>query len=216
MECQKHHSIKELANRLKDLELKFGGVVTGVKRTNVSAQEPKNYNKIHQGNDKFTLHNYSVGYAEALHEMLGAPLTLIEIGVLAGHGLAVLSDVLPVNSSIHGLDIDPKIYEGNLSALKSKGAFGKNVPAVHRFDQYNPNVPLLKTIGRADIVVDDGAHLVQPIMKTLSAFKNANLLPKVYIIEDMPCRVMVPKIKHLLPKAKIRTYDDQLTVVYIN
>lgn len=203
-----------IVQMLKKYELHYGCVITGVKRNKKSPNEPKNYYSIHQGGDKFLHHNYSLGYAEALNTFKNNGIKLIEIGVLDGHGLATLCDVLPEHSTVIGLDIDTDIFELYKDSLRSKGAFQKNKPIVHSFDQYNPSEELLMNIGKADIVIDDGAHTIKAVTTTLAKFKELNLIPKIYIIEDIRSHLLIPNISKICSNVGIKSYDGQLTVIY--
>ena len=112
------------------------------------------------------------------------------------------------------MDIDTDIFELYKDSLLSKGAFQKNKPIVHSFDQYNPSQELLMNIGKADIVIDDGAHTIEAVSTTLRKFKELKLLPKIYIIEDIPSHLFIPNISKICPNVDIKSYDGQLTVIY--
>jgi hypothetical protein len=113
-------------------------------------------------------------------------LTIIEVGILKGTGLAIWSDLFP-QSQIIGLDIDLSHFHDNMAFLKSLNAFSHGDVAVHEFDQFLDNTDYLKQMlrgGTIDIMIDDGFHSEETIMKTFESAK-PHLAPQfVYFVED--------------------------------
>ena len=136
-------------------------------------------------------HGYGFSYAEFLKPLIPrrmARLTLVEIGILNGSGLAIWCDLFP-NARVIGLDLDLRNFEKNRPFLESHGAFAKNTPELFEFDQLDlpkaRNV-LRDVLGEAkvDIAIDDGCHSIESIKITFDALNphlNRNF---VYFIED--------------------------------
>ena len=142
-------------------------------------------------------------------------MNLGEIGILTGIGLAIWSELYP-KSNIYGFDIDLNNFEENKKNLEKRGAFKNNNVICYEFDQLDPDNNMknhLKNIlknKKLDIVIDDGCHTDECILKTLE-----NVLPFmsnkfVYFIED---NTNVHKyIKKKYPKYNIE-YKNQFTIL---
>lgn len=145
-----------------------------------------------QGGDRMSPHHhdYAPDYALFLQPWLhfSYPLTLIEVGILNGNGLALWCDLFS-QARIIGLDINLDNFHANLSNLKRLGAFSRNTPEVHHFDQLNP-MQMMSTLKRvlssstADIVIDDGCHSLESIQNTFQAFLPFLSHRFSYFIED--------------------------------
>lgn len=156
-------------------EAKYGGRVT---------------TEDHNGGDRmsFWWHNYASWYEKALQPFVesGEPITLVEVGVFKGTGVAIWSELF-AESRIIGLDINLSNIRNNLENLKSKGAFTNNNLELYNFDQYEENSEYLSDILKGDkveVVIDDGNHDTEAIMKTLESFLPFLAEEFVYIIED--------------------------------
>jgi hypothetical protein len=170
-------------------ELKYGGYVTNVPRHAISDQDKRNQ-KISTGGDRMSAfyHNYAPRYAEYLQPLVSHSrrVVLAEIGILRGTGLAIWSDLFPTGRII-GMDIDLVNTESNMPNLKSRGAFKNNNIELHKFDQFKDDDPTVSNIlkgDKIDIVIDDGVHLDETIIKSYQATKNHLADDFVYIIED--------------------------------
>ncbi len=108
-------------------------------------------------------HGYAGWYAKHLAPWVrsGAPVTLLEVGVFKGTGLAIWCDLFP-NGRVIGLDIELGNFVDNRGNLQALGAFRKAEPELHQFDQLaDGNRQRLQGIlgdDRLDIVTDDGDH----------------------------------------------------------
>lgn len=170
-------------------ELKYGGYVTNVPRNIVSELDKRNQ-KISTGGDRMSefYHNYAPRYAAYLQPLVGKTkrLVLAEIGILRGTGLAIWSDLFP-EGRIIGLDIDLVNTDLNMPNLRSRGAFSNSNLELHRFDQFNDGESVVASIlkgDKIDVVIDDGVHLDETIIKSYEASKNHLADDFVYIIED--------------------------------
>ena len=187
-------------------ETQFGGFHKGVVRNKKSALDPRKPNEYsagyiekdgeilptHIGGDRmsFKHHGYSLAYSTYFRPFLknnpNRKMTIVEIGILKGTGLAIWCDLFP-GARVIGLDLDPSIFMSNKKTLKKYGAFSINEPEIYEFDQFKDNKDLLGEILKGssiDIVIDDGAHTHDAIVKTFESIK-AFLSPEfLYFVED--------------------------------
>ena len=139
-------------------------------------------------------------------------LTIVEIGILRGTGLAIWSDLFP-ESRVIGLDIDLTYIRDNLENLRQMGAFGERDVELYEFDQFTSTSSYFTEIlkgDRIDICIDDAAHTPEAILKTM-----ASVLPHlndafVYFIEDN--ETVYSDIRVLYPGYAIAKYGA-LTIV---
>ena len=108
---------------LVERELRYGGYVTGLKRYRISELDGRDLRWDRHGmtgGDRMNprRHNYGGLYAKYLGPFVesGAPVTVVEVGILQGTGLAIWSDLFP-NGRVVGLDIDLTHFESNLGLL---------------------------------------------------------------------------------------------------
>jgi hypothetical protein len=148
--------------------------------------------EVDRGGDRMSprLHNYGRCYAEFLKPFLDIfdRLTLVEVGILKGTGLAIWCDLFPT-ARVIGLDIDLSNFQGNRKTLEQLGAFKKNAPELYSFDQLNATKAqtVLKEAlqnGRVDIAIDDGCHSIESIEITFDAIKPFLAKRFAYFIED--------------------------------
>lgn len=184
-----------------ETEIKYGGLVSGIARNRVSPHDPRGVttdsgfrapgarrSRGMTGGDRMLDHGYAPKYAQYLAPYLTsqAPLTIVEIGILRGTGLAIWSDLFP-SSRVIGLDIDLSHTRANMAALKMEGAFGKNDPELYELDQFEPHSDYLGTLlkgDRIDICIDDASHQSEAILQTLESVMPHMNESFVYFIED--------------------------------
>jgi hypothetical protein len=146
-----------------------------------------------RGGDRMSpfFHGYGAAYEEFLKQLLARRedrLTIMEVGILNGSGLAIWCDLFP-NSRIIGLDIDLSNFKSNRPLLEAAGAFSVNEPEVHGFDQLDPEKAariVSEVLGgeKLDMAIDDGLHTMESIKVTLHALLPHLARPFVYFIED--------------------------------
>lgn len=145
-------------------------------------------------------HNYATAYARHLAPFLDKERpVIVEVGVLEGSGLALWSRLWP-QATIIGLDIDPVPFQRRIRRLKLLGAFALQDPIVLRWDQLAPDRKVVARAlgGRAiDILVDDGLHTTESILRTAEALEPLLAPHCVYFVEDH-CGTR-EAIEHLLP-----------------
>ncbi|MDE0214073.1 MAG: hypothetical protein OXN22_08360 [Deltaproteobacteria bacterium] len=160
------------------------------------------------------VHGYAPKYAEYVGRYLGhhRQLTIVEIGILRGTGLAMWSDLFP-SSRVIGLDIDLSHARFNMPALKNMGAFGGSDPELYEFDQFAPDSGRLDTIlkgGRVDICIDDATHESGAIMQTLEHVMPHMSNSFVYFVEDNAA--VCDEIRARYPGYEIES-DGELTII---
>ena len=160
-----------------------------------------------------THHGYSCKYAEYLLQFLGSSnITLAEIGILRGSGLAIWCDLFP-SAKILGLDIDLGHIQGNWENLKSLGAFTLNSPELFEFDQLNcDSVALEKNLNgrKIHICIDDGLHSDKAILNTLQCVEPYLAGRFVYFIEDNKNVHKILRKKYSYFKID---YENELTIL---
>lgn len=171
----------------------FGGFVTGVPRNRVSPHDPRSREELARGGmtggDRMAHHGYAEAYSRFLAPFVARRherLTIVEIGILKGTGLALLSRLFP-RATLIGLDVDPQHFRDNLAFLKSRGAFGEADPEVHEFDQFSDGEDKVLQILRGrkvDIVIDDGFNSIDTIVNSARALKSSLAADFVYFTED--------------------------------
>lgn len=157
--------------------LQVGGVVT----------------KANRGGDRMSplYHAYGRSYAEFLRPFLQKSperLTLAEVGILNGNGLAIWCDLFPT-ARVIGFDINIANFQGNKPQLEALGAFSRNTPEVHEFDQldHGKAITTLRRVlseTKLDVVIDDGCHSIESIEITFRALHAFLAKDFVYFIED--------------------------------
>ena len=122
--------------------------------------------------------HYLAIYESVLSEFVesGKPLRLLEIGVQNGGSLQIWSKYLPPGSTIVGIDIDPACARLSL---------GPNV-SIRIGDAGDPIV-LEKMLGDEcfDIVIDDGSHRSEDVIKTFKACFGRVTPGGLYVVEDV-------------------------------
>lgn len=205
---------------LEIAEYKYGGTEKKIKRKKVSEFDPRTSKELEMcgmiGGDRMSRieHNYAPIYTRYLKPfvMKKDKVVLVEVGILKGTGLAIWSDLFD-NSRIIGLDIDLSYIEKNMASLKNKNAFKNNNLELYEFDQFKDNKRLITNILKGDkinIMIDDGAHLDNSILKTMDSvmpFMDDNF---VYFVEDND-KVHL-KIIERYPDYKVVNYGE-MTVI---
>lgn len=178
-------------NWLIQSEVRYGGYVTDVARRRVSPLDGRSPEQLSSGGmtggDRMLHHGYAPAYSRYLMPFLGtANVTLAEFGILKGTGLAIWCDLFP-EARVIGLDIDLGHFEGNRAALEHCGAFKRNKPELHEYDQLVSGEDRLQQVlggSTLDIVIDDGLHSTDSIITTWRSTVPF-LSPRfAYLIED--------------------------------
>jgi len=162
-------------------ELKYGGFKPGVA------------SQTNRGGDRMSpfYHRYGSTYEEFLGSVLPRrlePLTVVEVGILNGSGLAIWCDLFP-SARVIGLDIDLRNFEANRATLEAAGAFSANRPELHQLDQLDPPKAreVISTVlggTKVDVAIDDGCHSSESIRITFDALIPHMADSFVYFVED--------------------------------
>lgn len=138
-------------------------------------------------------HGYAKTYAKIINAM-PAPKIVVELGVLRGMGLAIWCDLFP-DARVIGLDWDLSKWASHSATLIERGAFLRNSPEVHQFDELAPDIEqtMARILdgARIDFFIDDALHRDDAnlyVFRKLSPFMSQN---GVYVIEDS---VTIPNV----------------------
>lgn len=209
------------ADWLVGTEIKYGGIETNVPRYRVSPRDPRTKKQLSlggmTGGDRMLHHAYAEKYSEYLlpYVKTGKSVTVVEIGILKGTGIAIWCDLFQ-NGRILGLDIDLGHINSNMDNLINLGAFRRNQPELHEFDQYLDNTEYLGTIlrgDRIDICIDDGIHSIERNLCTMKSVMPHLADKFVYFIEDTEDAHL--EIGSVYPALMVDNVDE-LTIVSKN
>jgi hypothetical protein len=174
-------------------EARYGGRVTDVPRRRVSPHDHRTTEQVAKGGmiggDRMLHHGYAPTYSRYLRPLRNRTgrLTILEVGILRGTGLALWCDLFP-DARVIGVDIDLSHMQENWTRLQELGAFRQNTPEIHEFDQLDEGAPerLRQIVGpdRINLAIDDGLHSAPAILNTLRAALPLLHDRFVYFIED--------------------------------
>ena len=199
--------------------MRYGGLVSGLTLHRISERDDHSLQwgrHSLMGGDRMSPrhHGYAPFYARYLAPFLasGTPVTLVEVGILRGTGLAIWSDLFP-DGRIVGLDIDLSHFEENVERLLGMGAFEAENHEVHTFDGFMDNRQYLADIlqeDRVHIVVDDASHADDSIMTTFESLHGYLAENFVYFVEDN--KNVHAKLARQYPPYRVEPFGE-LTVV---
>jgi hypothetical protein len=204
----KDPAIEALKRRLVAMELKFGGQSHGTKRhvSPLDLREESMTCRIKGGDRMGTKHKYASVYAAHLIGFVGKPITLVEVGVFRGVGLAIWCDLFP-SGYIVGLDIDLSHYGEAVPGLIRRGAFTKNRPRLRTYDQLAPCCLEDALKGRKiDVYIDDGLHTDEAILSSLLHAKQYFSVDAGIFLEDTT--TVGPKVREVMPEWNIEIYEN--------
>lgn len=201
-------------------EQKYGGYVSGVPRRRVSDMDPRTPEQIRwggmEGGDRMS--DLRQGYGRYYERYLAPfvrrddPITLVEVGILQGTGLAIWSDLFP-RGRVIGLDIDLDIIRSNLSTLRRRGAFVNENVELYEFDAFENNADLFMKIlqgDRIDVMIDDAVHFDRAIITTFESARPYHADAFVHLIEDN--RSVHATLTTQFPELTVESFD-KLTVI---
>jgi len=139
----------------------------------------KDLYKSHLGkvSDKWTI--YLNEYEEKLKSYQKLPINFFEIGVLNGGSLEIFSKYFSNAELILGCDIDQKCKKLNFSESNIKLIWG---------DVNNEEIKNeITKNSKFDVILDDGSHNSDDIVKTFCNYFNHLKDEGLYIIEDLHC-----------------------------
>lgn len=199
----------------------YGGYHADVSRNRVSPLDPRGPAEISAGGqiggDRMSPlhHGYARWYARYLAPLAAdreRAYTVVEVGILKGTGLALWCDLFP-RAMVFGLDVDLSHFRENEGALRSRGAFSRGGPRLAEFDQFVGDAARLGEIlggRRIDVLVDDGFHSDETILRTFEAARPHLAERFVYFAEDNP--TVGPALRSRFPEYDCHLHRE-LTVV---
>lgn len=181
----------------------------------VSPHDPRNparlEGKLMRGGDRMRQHGYAPLYARALIKRFGLTavgpirekLTIVELGILRGHGLALLCDVFP-EARVIGLDVDITHFQDHRDRLLELGAFQDNHPHVYKFDEMakgrQGELKMILNGDQIDIFIDDAIHRARVMVEMYNAARPLLAAGCLYFMEDNAAvhqrLVTSPKVLH--------------------
>lgn len=133
--------------------------------------------------DKWYNHHYEGEYERHFEAIRDKPLKILEIGVggytapeCGGEGLAVWRDYFP-NATIHGLDVYTKRLDLGPRVTLWRGAQSDSIVLNEIHESGGP----------FDIVIDDGSHEQEDILKSFQMLFPLMSQGGIYVIEDLHC-----------------------------
>ncbi len=191
-----------ITEKLCELEEKYGRWVYAEKKKRSPYEEVIGSTRC-RGGDRMHKGRRVNLFAKYIEPYIGKPITLVEIGVCKGTGIAIWSDLFP-KGRIIGLDID--LSNTDIEKLKKKGAFKNNNIELYEFDQYAENdVSKILKGDKVNFLIDDGAHTNKAILNSYKQFKP--FMDGVYFIEDN---------KEVKNKIKYTESNGDITIILIN
>jgi hypothetical protein len=130
------------------------------------------------GTDKSSeIHNYCDKYEKYLRFERNQQIKILEIGVLAGSSVKTWSEFYP-NSTVVGIDINPhcKTYEQDRIKIE-----------IGSQDDYDFLSSVVEKYGQFDLIIDDGSHLQQHVLKSFNFLFPYLVNGGTYVVEDSCC-----------------------------
>ncbi len=202
-------------------EALYGGAYRDVPRDKVSPLDPRSPTELASGGqiggDRMSplQHGYGRWYAKYLAPFTAErdrDYTVVEVGILKGTGLALWSDLFPA-AAVFGLDVDLSHFRAHEALLRSRGAFSRSSPRLAELDQFVADAARLGEIlggRRIDVLIDDGFHSDETILRTFEAARPHLAERFVYFAEDND--TVGPALRARFPGYRCHSHRE-LTVV---
>lgn len=117
-------------------------------------------------------------YAHYFEPIRQSAKRVLEIGVLYGHSLRLWRDFFP-NATIYGADIDP-----------SRAFKEERIVSMTADQSSDQSLSRLSELGPFDVVIDDGSHITEHIIKAFSVLGQKIAPGGFYCVEDTRCTYM--------------------------
>lgn len=160
--------------------------------------------------DKNSLHNYLGLYDALLCKKKLSAKNILEIGIGHHAGSVKLWYDYFVNANIHGIDImNLDGFENNLEHIKE---FDR-IQLFTSVDAYNGDYFILNILSRDikyDLIVDDGPHTLESMIKFLTMYRYVLADDGIMIIEDIQSIDWIPILLQQIPdnlKKYVDVYD---------
>jgi cephalosporin hydroxylase len=134
-----------------------------------------NDNTVDKGTEHYEKHGYTELYDKYIPET--GKYILLEIGIWHGDSLRMWEEYNP-ELVIHGIDIDPNVY--NFIQVSNKSI-------IHIGDQSNKEFieKVISTSGYLDFIIDDGSHQYDHIIASFKILWDYLKVGGFYFIEDL-------------------------------
>lgn len=162
-------------SQLKVLTEKFGGFI---------CEKNIDTNEFNRGGD-MNVHGYSEFYEKLFYDIKHENVSLLEIGIFKGNGLAIWSKYF-YNGKVYGLDIGTKSFENNKNFFKKiDDSVFNNLEKIYISDSSNTFEVEKLNLPQFDIIIDDGMHTLDSQYKTFCNFHKYLNHRGIYVIEDI-------------------------------
>lgn len=138
----------------------------------------KKYAEPHKGTgggDKGTLHHYIPTYSRIFNDLRNEKINVLEIGVWKGESMMMWREYFP-NATISGIDIDMrKVPNGKIDGVKlliGDATSKKDIARLFKGQKF-------------DIIIDDGSHKTQHIIRSLHYLWSYLNDGGLYVVEDI-------------------------------
>ena len=160
--------------------------------------------------DKNTLHNYLGLYDALLCQKKITAKNILEIGIGHNAGSVKLWNDYFVNADIYGIDImNLDGFENNLEHLQE---FNR-IKLYTSVDAYNSDYFIMNILNKDikfDLIVDDGPHTLESMIKFLNMYRHVLAYDGIMIIEDIQSLDWIPTLVQQVPddlKKYVDVYD---------
>ena len=134
-----------------------------------------NKHRVDKGTEHFEAHGYTDVYGEFINKT--DKYNLLEIGVWHGDSLRMFNEYNP-NIKYTGIDIDPGVFN-----FLNDTEVGDVYIGSQSDDEFMNTI--LESIGDLDIMIDDGSHNYEDILKTFTLVAPRLKSGSIYFIEDL-------------------------------
>lgn len=128
---------------------------------------------LHGTDKKILCHGYTRAYDKLFHPIRQDVKNIVEAGICDGASLRTWRDYFP-NATVHGLDIEQKAVDSVANEPRIKATLASATDASY-----------WNSLGfQADIIIDDGSHVVEDQMIMIRLAWNSLKYGGYYVIED--------------------------------
>jgi len=134
----------------------------------------------HKKNKKIIGHGYTRYYVKNLKQLKNKKLNILEIGSFAGASAAAFSKFFP-KSKIYCLDINISNFKYYSKRIE---VFGMDATKAKSYKNFLNKINISNKSKFFDIIIDDGSHKLDDILKALNFYFKHLKTKGLYIIED--------------------------------
>ena len=145
--------------------------------------------------DKNTVHAYLDLYQKLLENKKNSAKNILEVGIGGGGSIQLWYDFF-LNANIYSIDITPMnwVFEKLLPLNRVTLYTGVNAYDYNIFNSYflNKNI-------KFDMILDDGAHTLETMIKFIELYTNVLAEDGILMIEDIPDIEWIDYLKKATP-----------------